>query len=160
MPSSGPIDGLARDWQSARPDLRFDSMVLFARLNRFVLLSNRRIEAGLGAAGVSIGEFEVLAALRRAAPPHVLKPSVLASSVMLTPAGMTNRLDRLETAGLIERRHDPEDRRSSPVALTSAGRKLVDRLIESHLATEDELFAKLTEAQRKRLESILRVLDA
>ena len=42
---------------------------------------------------------------------------------------MTNRVDRLETRGLLERLPDPDDRRGVLVALTSAGVELADRAI-------------------------------
>ena len=47
----------------------------------------------LGCFGLSQGEFDVLAALRRAGAPFTLTPTGLARTLMLSPAPMTNRLD-------------------------------------------------------------------
>ena len=152
------IDVLLSDWVRERPDLEFASMALFARLNRFVGLSSRRLEAHFQTHGISTGEFDVLAALRRAGAPYALKPSLLARAVMLTAAGMTGRLDKLEDHGLVTRLSNPDDRRSAPVALTKAGIRLVDKLVAGHLANEDELFAAISGGQRTQLDRILRML--
>lgn len=154
------IDALLSDWARERPDLEFASMALFARLNRFVGLSNRRLEAHFQRHGISTGEFDVLAALRRAGAPYALKPSVLARAVMLTAAGMTGRLDKLEDQGLVARLSNPDDRRSAPVALTKAGIRLVDKLVAGHLANEDDLFAAISGSQRAQFDRVLRTLLA
>ena len=51
-----------------------------------------------------------------------MRPSDLAQAVMLTSSGTTKRLDRLETAGLIVRLPDPQDRRGLLIELTPAPR--------------------------------------
>jgi DNA-binding MarR family transcriptional regulator len=156
--AADPVDRLVSDWASVRPDLDFEPMGLYARLNRFVALARRRIDELFEQHGLSTGEFDVLATLRRRGEPHVMKPSMLARAVMLSPAAMTNRLDRLEAAGLIERQPDPNDRRSAPVALTPAGLALVDDVVAAHLANEARLVAPLTPAQRSQLDAMLRTL--
>ncbi len=74
---------------------------------------------------------------------------------MISPAGMTNRLDRLEAAGLIVRRPDPDDRRGSLVALTTAGRATADQAVEDLVAAENELFGELSTTERQRLDRTL-----
>jgi len=68
---------------------------------------------------VSFGEYLVLAALRRAGPPYRMNPTTLFNSVILSSGAMTNRLDRLEAMGLVERQADPTDRRGRLLALTA-----------------------------------------
>jgi DNA-binding MarR family transcriptional regulator len=58
---------------------------------------------------------------------------------MLSPAGMTHRLDRLERAGFVERRPDPDDRRSMLVLLTEAGEAKSIEAARVHVAAEVEL---------------------
>jgi len=60
--------------------------------------------------GVSFGEYLVLAALRRAGPPYRMNPTSLFNAVILSSGAMTNRLDRLESAGLVERRERGRER--------------------------------------------------
>lgn len=86
----------------------------------------------LGDEDVRGGEFDVLAALRRAGEPYTLIPSELADTLMMTRAGMTGRIDRLERAGLVERRIDPADRRSFLVALTAEGLRAIDGVLADH----------------------------
>jgi DNA-binding MarR family transcriptional regulator len=62
--------------------------------------------------------FDVLASLRRAGKPYQLTPTQLYSSLMRTSGAMTNRVDRLQVAGLVERLHDPADGRGVLVSLT------------------------------------------
>jgi DNA-binding MarR family transcriptional regulator len=156
MTKLDPIDELVADWSRQRPDLDFASMGLFARLNRFVALSLRQIDANFQDQGMTTAEFDVLAALRRSGPPFMLKPSVLARSLMLTPAGVTNRIDKLEAQGYVTREVSQDDRRVAPIRLTKSGMKSVDALLERHLQREDQLFEALTPAQRRQLEQIMR----
>src|SRR5688500_5222339 len=88
------VDALIAQWREQRPDLDLAPMATIGRLGRLHALASARIEGVLREHGLGIGEFDVLAALRRAGPPHAMAPSALARLVMLTAAGMTNRVDR------------------------------------------------------------------
>jgi len=79
---------------------------------------------------------------------------------MLSPAAMTNRLDKLEAAGRVERRLDPDNRRSMLVSLTAAGREAVDTVVAEHVANERDLLSVLPAADRTRLDTLLRRLLA
>lgn len=153
-----PIDQLQTEWNAARPELDFQPMALFARCNRFVTLALRTLEATLAEQNLSVGEFDVLSALRRSGDPFTLRPSELAERVMVTRAGITGRVDKLEESGLVERRRDPDDRRSEPIVLTKTGRRVVDHALAAYLAAEAELFVGLSPAQRRQLDSLLRRL--
>src|SRR5687768_6871052 len=103
------VDQLIEQWRKERPDLTLVPMAIFGRLGRLYALATRSIEAVVREHGLDIGEFDVLAALRRSGPPFAMTPSALSRTLMLSPSGMTNRLDRLESAGLVERRANPDD---------------------------------------------------
>jgi DNA-binding MarR family transcriptional regulator len=154
------VDELIAQWRRERPDLELAPMATFGRLGRLHAHASAAIAAVFTAHGLTIGEFDVLAALRRAGAPHEMKPTQLAQLLMLSPAGMTNRLDRLEDAGHVERRSDPTDRRSWIVALTAAGREVVDRAVTEHVANEAALLAPLNKADRAALDRLLRKLLA
>ncbi|BCW89403.1 hypothetical protein sos41_25660 [Alphaproteobacteria bacterium SO-S41] len=154
-----PIDRIIQQWSDQRPDLDLLPMAVFGRINRFAALAGRAIEARLQAHLTGgVAEFDVLAALRRAGPPFALTPSDLARSLMLSPAGMTSRLDRLEGQGLIERRADPADRRSMLAALTDKGRAAVDAAVEGHVANEAALLAPLSAEEQALFDGLLRKL--
>ena len=158
MAAPDHVDRLVEQWRTERPDLDLDAMATVARLGRLHAHTTRAIEAVFQRHGLSIGEFDVLAALRRAGEPYEQRPTQLASTLMLSPAGMTNRLDRLEKRGWLERRSDPDDRRSWIVALTAAGRAVVDAAVTDHVANEHRMLAGLTAAQRRALDAAVRAL--
>jgi DNA-binding MarR family transcriptional regulator len=76
---------------------------------------------------------------------------------------MTARLDRLERAGMTERRPDPNDRRGKLTALTAQaaqGRAIVDETLTKHVANDEKLLAALTPAEQERLNQLLKKLIA
>jgi DNA-binding MarR family transcriptional regulator len=54
---------------------------------------------------------------------------------MVTSGAITNRIDRLVAKGLVTRDLDPTNRRAVRIALTPAGRRLVDRAVVEHVPT-------------------------
>lgn len=157
---SDEVDEIVRQWQRERPDLDLSAMALLGRLGRLTVVLQPAIEAVFERHGLRHGEFDVLATLRRSGPPYTLTPSGLSATLMLSRAGMTNRLDRLETAGLVHRRLDPADRRSFLVTITDAGFTLVDAALTEHVANEIELMSVLSPGQRDALDDALRTLLA
>lgn len=160
MAQPDAVDEMLEAWAAVRPDLELAPMGTIGRLGRLHLLASRSIEAVFERHGLSIGEFDVLAALRRAGDPPARAPGVLARTLMLSPAGMTNRLDRLEAAGLVRREPDPDSRRSLVVLLTEDGRRVVDAAVTDHVANEAAILSALSPAQRRALDQALRTLLA
>jgi len=152
------VDRWVFQWRQERPELDFRPMALMGRLGRVAGALTRAVESTLQAHGLSLGEFDVLATLRRSGAPHELTPTDLARATMLSPGAMTNRLDRLEERGLVERVLDRADRRSFLVRLTAHGRVLVDRAVEDHLANEKALLSPLTRAEQQALDRLMRKL--
>lgn len=158
MSSRDAVDQMLDAWRRERPDLELAAMGTFGRLGRLAHHASRAIDDVFAQHGLNTGEFDVLAALRRAGAPHVLTPTALARTLMLSPGGMTNRLDRLEAAGLVRREADPDDRRSLQVVLTEEGLRTVDAAVSAHVANEERLLEPLTRAQRTALDDALRAL--
>ena len=152
------VDEIIEQWREQRPDLDREPMAVFGRLKRLEWAANAAIEACLGEHGLSRGEFDVLATLRRSGEPYTLAPTALARWMMLSSAAMTNRVDRLEAAGLVERRPDPGDRRGVLVALTPDGRQVVDAAVADHVENERRLLEPLSEDERRTLNALLRKL--
>jgi DNA-binding MarR family transcriptional regulator len=103
-----------------------------------------------------MGEFDVLATLRRNGKPYTLTPSVLLSSMMLTSGAMTNRLDKLESKDLIARVHSTEDRRSVSVGLTKKGLAIIDEAIEVHVKIQHKLVANLSDTELPELNQLFK----
>jgi DNA-binding MarR family transcriptional regulator len=68
-------------------------------------------------------------------------------------------IDSLETAGLVQRRADPTDRRSVLVGLTPEGLALMEHMGSLRRASAEALFGRLTTAQQEQLLDILTVLN-
>ncbi|MFC9997328.1 MarR family winged helix-turn-helix transcriptional regulator [Nocardia sp. NPDC127526] len=154
------VDAIAAQWRHERPDLDLEAMAIIGRLGRLSVVAGKEIEAVFTAHGLQRGEFDVLAALRRSGAPYELNPSVLAETLMLSRAGMTGRLDRLESAGLVRRAADAGDRRAIRVALTDRGLELVDLVVTEHTENETRLLSVLSAKDRKELDRLTRLLLA
>lgn len=152
------VDEILDQWRRERPDLDPAPMAVIGRISRAARALGRGLDRTFARFGLNAGEFDVLATLRRAAPPHHLTPTALFTELMLSSGAMTNRLDRLEQAGLIARAPDPLDRRGTLVGLTPAGLELIDVAVAEHLANERALLAALSPAEQSQLAQLLRAL--
>ena len=160
MEHDDAIDEIVAQWRKLRSDLDLRAMALIGRLGRVAGIVQREVGAVLATYDLSIPDFDVLATLRRAGPPHRLKPTQFYKTLMLTSGTITNRLDRLEERELIERLDDPDDRRGTLVALTAKGKALVDQAVAEHVANETRLLESLTKSDRAELDRLLRKLLA
>lgn len=133
-------------------------MGVFARLARLTRLVEDAAEEVFRLHGLRQGEFDVLAALRRSGAPYTMTPSELSAVLMTSRAGMTSRLDRLEAAGLVERKLDPADRRSFQIVLTEKGREVIDATLTGHAANLARLAQRLTSEDAATLNRIVRGL--
>lgn len=152
------VDAVVEAWARERPDLDLDAIAVAGRLGRLAIRLAPAQETVFTSFGLQKGEFDVLAALRRSGAPYTLRPSELSEMLMLTRAGMTNRLDRLEVAGLVERTLDPADRRSFRVRLTDKGYTTVEDAMTAHTANVTRLLSALDPDELGTLDGLLRTL--
>lgn len=146
-------------WARERPDLPALPMAVFGRLSdASEKVMRDHMNPLFAEAGLQPGEFDVLATLRRGGPPYMLSPTRLYEATMISSGGMTNRLDRLERAGFVERRPDPDDRRGKLIALTDQGKHVIDETIGRHVANEERLLSVLTPAEQESLNGLLKKL--
>jgi DNA-binding MarR family transcriptional regulator len=75
---------------------------------------------------------------------------------MVTSGAITNRIDRLEARGLVDRRVDPASRRQVLITLTGTGRELVDHLVVGHLENERRMLSSLSGSEQAQLADLLR----
>ncbi len=165
---SSTIRGMAEDmtdrllaaWRDARPELEVDALRVTGRLSRLGPLLAKRQESVFGRFGLNRGEVGALSALRVAGQPHRLSPTRLAKGLMLSSAGVTSRIDRLERRGLVRRLPDPDDRRGVIVELTDQGLEVVDAAVSALAITDRQLLERLDAKEIGQLEAILRKLLA
>ncbi|MET4926040.1 MarR family transcriptional regulator [Streptomyces sp. PSRA5] len=146
---------IQREWARERPDVDVRPQGVIGRLHRLGAYLTEELCVVYRNHGLGEGDFDVLAALRRAGAPFERAPGELAEHTMVTTGAMTKRVDRLERAGLVSRRASESDGRGRVVALTPEGRALIDSAFSEHMANERRLLDALTEEEAERLESLL-----
>jgi len=105
--------------------------------------------------GMCPSDFAVLEALLHKGP---LPVNVIGKKVLLTSGSMTAAVDRLEERGLVERRDDPDDRRTRVVHLTDEGRKLIRKLFAVHEKDMERAVSALNAGELEELSGLLRKL--
>jgi DNA-binding MarR family transcriptional regulator len=143
------------EWRVERPDVDTSPQGVIGRLHRIANHLTGELTLLYAKYGLTEGEFDVLAALRRAGTPYERAPGEIALHTMVTTGAVTKRVDRLEEAGLVERRRSDADGRGRVVRLTPAGRRLFDKAFTAHMANERRLLEGLTPDQAKQLEKLL-----
>ena len=151
------IDETVSSWGEQRPDLDFEAMGVALGINVVTAQYSEIYGDLIKSLGITLGEFDVLATLRRNGKRGVLTPKEIARVAMISPSGLTNRLTRLENMGHIDRQMDPTDRRSSLVRLTAKGAKTADVAIERLSAEMNAAFHGLN---KRDLEAFTRVIEA
>ena len=79
----------------------------------------------------------------------------LGDRLALDPSGLVAVIDDLEGAGLVERRHDPADRRRYAIHLTPTGRRRLERARQVAMERERELLAPLSQREQELLHDLL-----
>jgi DNA-binding MarR family transcriptional regulator len=151
----------AQQWARERPELDVGPMVLLGRLAEAgVVIMRDHINPLFARHGLQPGEFDVLATLRRSGSPYALTPTDLYEAAMISSGSMTNRIDRLEKAGLVQRQPNPRDGRGTLVALSPAGLALIDGAVTGHVANQQAIVSGLTDEEQAQLSALLAKLLA
>src|SRR5213595_2694633 len=121
---------------------------------RFTAMADETLEE----LGVALGEWKVLTHLRLSGPPYQRSAGALSKRAELSSGAMTNRLDRMEQAGLVKRLPDPDDRRGVQVELTKKGLRTYQSAVGVQAKKEELVTAALNEREKQQLNSLLRRL--
>jgi DNA-binding MarR family transcriptional regulator len=152
------VQHVLEQWRREVPELDRSPFGVVGRISRLAQLLQAQLEPIFAARGLNGGEFDVLAALRRAGRPYRLNPTELSTALIITSGGMTKRLNVLEARGLIRRKPNPNDGRSTVVTLTREGRRLVEAILPGHVANERRLLGELSAKERSDLAGLLETL--
>jgi DNA-binding MarR family transcriptional regulator len=153
------IDKVESDWRRERPDIDVSSMGIVSRIWRIGRHLERQRKDQLAEFESDRGTIDVLGMLRRSGPPYRCSAGELMRSSLITSGGVSQRLDKLENAGLITRDVDRTDRRRVDVELTPAGVELVDSLLAGLMEHDTKILAQaLTPVEQRKLRSLLRKL--
>ncbi|MBW1597746.1 MarR family winged helix-turn-helix transcriptional regulator [Streptomyces sp. JJ38] len=154
------IAAIVDQWQRERPDLDATPMLVVGRLFRLTATLDQRLRPPFADAGLGSGDFDLLAALRRAGEPYTLSAGELSRTTVVTTGAITKRVDRLVARGLVARTVDEADSRGRLITLTPAGAALTDELIAVHLDNQRRLLAGLDDEEAAHLADLLRRLTA
>jgi DNA-binding MarR family transcriptional regulator len=149
------VDRITHQWRTVRSDLDVSPLEVIGRVSRLSRLVDRRLAVNFARHGIEAWMYDVLATLRRSGEPYELTAGDLVRQTMVTTGAITNRIDRLEARGFVERR-STSDRRKVIVRLTEAGFDKVEEVVQNHLDVERELLAALSPRQQRELASLLR----
>jgi DNA-binding MarR family transcriptional regulator len=152
---SDSVDRIISQWTSVRPDIDSSPIAVIGRVSRLSRLIDRRLTESFARFGLESWMYDVLATLRRSGPPYELTAGDLMRHTMVTTGAVTNRIDRLEERGLVERATS-QDRRKVMVRLTGRGLDTVDEVVVAHLTTEREILSALSDRQQNELAGLLR----
>ena len=144
-------DDAVRDWQRAHPELEIAGLVALWRIDSLARSVATFQQHVLETLELGVSEYRVLAALQPGGVASPQNPTPLAQRLGHTTGGMTKILDRLENAGLVERRADPEDARATRVALTERGLTTFERALRALVAAADHRLAGLGASERETL---------
>ncbi|MDR0219679.1 MAG: MarR family transcriptional regulator [Enterobacteriaceae bacterium] len=148
------VDRLLIQWEQQRPDLDPSPMGVIGRLYRVSKIIEQRLQNTFKAYDISAIEFDILATLRRYNSP--ITPTEMYQSVMLTSGAMSTRIEHMVKRGLVEREANMKDRRSCKISLTSEGKALIDKAVETHLENERTILEALSDQQQEQLSELLR----
>jgi DNA-binding MarR family transcriptional regulator len=152
------IDAKLQTWARELPDLDLETEGVVSRIQHLEKRLKRSMEETLGQFGLNYGEWVVLGALRSAGAPYRRSAGALARILDLTSGAMTNRLDRMESAGLVVRVPDPEDRRGVQIEITDRGRELWEEAVGVQAAKEQMVASALSTKEKEQLNQLQRRL--
>jgi DNA-binding MarR family transcriptional regulator len=130
------------------------NMLLLWRLKHTAAVIEARLEAALEDAGLSLSKGAVLDRLIKAGEPLPL--TRLAGQLACVKSNVTQLVDRLEADGLVERKDDPDDRRSILAAITDKGRQRYEVGFRALTAAGKELLKSFQQDEIELLDQLLR----
>ena len=128
---------------------------LYIKLSRAAESVNPRVNRHLQDVHLTVSQFGVLEAIYHLGP---LTPGQLCDKILRSTGNLTLVIDNLEKRGLVTRRQNPEDRRSTIVELTTAGHELITAMLPVHVQTVVQEMAVLSPTEQEQLAALCRKL--
>jgi DNA-binding MarR family transcriptional regulator len=154
-PMEDSVDRHLARWRGKAP---FDEQVeaIVTRMQSLVKHLAHAKATALAQVGMQDFEFQTLH--RLVAHDGSATPSELSEELLLSPAGMTGRLDTLEKAGLVRRVRSTEDRRRVDIEITPKGHDVWTEAMAILAVLETTMVNVLTPEARKTLDTLLKHL--
>ena len=152
------LDAMLDVWAREIPGLDPLNEGIVERIHKLARSFDRSMDETLAETGLDRRSYHVLGKLRKIGPPYRRPAGQLADDMGLSSGAMTNRLDRMEAAGLVRRVPDPNDRRSILVEPTDEGLAIWDRAVGIAARREARVASVLDGKERAELHRLLRAL--
>ena len=153
------VDQIESEWSRERPDVDVSSIGIVTRIWRVGRHLERERNALLAEWGADRAVVDILGMLRRSGAPYIRSAGDLSEHALITSGGVSQRLEKLEKAGLVVRDVDTDDRRRVLVQLTPVGAQLIDSVLADVVHREnDALSAALDVHELDELRVLLRKL--
>lgn len=151
------VDLVESDWIRERPDIDVHSIGVITRIWRVGRHLERQRNQVLAEWDADRGTIDILGMLRRAGAPYRRSAGDLTRHSLITSGGVSQRLEKLERAGLVTRHVDTADRRRVEVELTAEGRDVIDAVFKASMEHDTELLRSvLSEDEQATMTRLLR----
>jgi DNA-binding MarR family transcriptional regulator len=151
------IDRFLESIRESLPMLDPEVEGIVDRISALARRFHRALDETLAEFDLDHVEWKLLGVLTRR-PGYRTSPGRLARMIDLSSGAMTNRLDRMEHAGLLSRSPHPSDRRGVEVEVTDAGRRIYHDAVGAQAAKEAFVTAALDDDEKQQLNALLRRL--
>ncbi|MBF6065091.1 MarR family transcriptional regulator [Nocardia terpenica] len=156
---SDAVDQIVAAWGEVRPELDVWPTHVIGRVKRLARVLDRELKTFFARYGLEYWEVDVLTTLRRSGGADGLTAGALIKNTMVTSGAITNRIDRMQSRGLVRRTADPHDHRTVRIQLTDEGRALIDEIMPLHVDNEVRLLQGLSREESDQLGDLLRKLS-
>lgn len=124
-------------------------------MDSFTHRSMREWSRYIKASGFSMPQFFLLMHLRHRVHCGI---SDLSEHMEISNAAVSQLVDKLVHAGLLERTENPDDRRAKKISLSSKGKELIEQGIQERYRWVEELEANLTMAEKEKINEALTLM--
>jgi DNA-binding MarR family transcriptional regulator len=152
--SANSVDAVVQLAKATWPQIDADVEGIVVRISRAADGLDRAARANLQRVALTKEELKVLCLLHGGSRSH----GSLCDELGVSTGTMTNRLDKLERAGLLERTRDSHDRRGVLLNLTPVGQSKLDDYIDLGTAREQTLLSGLSAADKRKLNQLMEKL--
>lgn len=161
FPLADGVDAIEADWNRERPDIDVSSVGIITRIWRVGRYLERARSDVLAGWNTDRAAIDILGMLRRAGVPYQRTAGELTQHALITSGGVSQRLEKLESSGLVRRLVDSTDRRRVTVELTPAGVDLIDSVLNASMGRDTAFLDEvLTPDEQTQIRALLRKMLA
>lgn len=156
---SNDPDVVVEKWRAIFPDIDYETASLWTRMRLATRILVDSTATAIAPFGLTVADFDVLAALYREPEPRALSIAALAEATSRTHGSVSVHSKSMGERGLVKRVETSLDARMSLLQLTRKGSMLVEKVVPRIVAAQAETAVTLTRDERRTLAGILRKIS-